>query len=100
MNKEIGINVRVFVGWVPSDSVNTNGDPRMKTGTVTAGPFNNGDVVMLSHGVMAQVSDGPYWNVDMDYGAIICAPERVLTPIGDDGEPVDTETRITEPAEG
>lgn len=83
MSKELGIGVRVWVGWYPSEFVEEV-DPRVQTGRIDEGPFLPG-LYYLTDGRVALPQE-TIWNVAMDSGERISSPERLLFPIDDDTE--------------
>lgn len=90
MPGQLGIGVRVYIGWTDSDQVESDYDARCETGRITAGPFPPGyyesreSLIFISH---------PAWNVLRDAsGTKVMCTEDVLFPI-DDGDPAAEQTR-------
>ncbi|MFB6311524.1 MAG: hypothetical protein ABEH64_10145 [Salinirussus sp.] len=85
MASELGVGVRVWIAWTPTEKLESmeNGDPRLRLGTVTAGPFNPGIYILSDGPINLQMTA---WNVDIDGWGETFADEQLLFPV-DDGEP-------------
>lgn len=98
MATQLGIGVRVFIGWTPaSKCIGVEG--RLQTGTIRDGPedLRRGDVVRQG-GLVAAMSGGRFWHVRIDSGSWFLAHESMLSPIDDgdrDAEHVDEGIEVT-----
>ena len=90
MSTTLGVGVRVWVGWCPDDAIDALFDGRCKTGTIIAGPWKDGDLVIESYTARRKIVSGTRWNVNLDDGSAVNADESMLYPIND-GEQEDRE---------
>jgi hypothetical protein len=97
MAAQLGIGVRVRIGWAPMPMIGSlHDDPRFKTGVVFHGPqFLEPGAIRCGHLMIG----GRYWGVQIDGGFFRhLMHERMLTPIDDDdpqAEDVDEELEVT-----
>lgn len=93
MSGQLGIGVRVYVGWCPDSHIESEADPRCKTGTITEGPWQPGEQVELIKSGETGVLPGPclWWVVTLDTGEAVTARESILTPIDDNDPPAEQE---------
>jgi hypothetical protein len=94
MAAQLGIGVRVRIGWAPAAQFATRFDSRFKIGTIVRGPLDlKGGEVFLG----SRMVGGRYWSVDV-CGHLHCTHESLLLPFdgGDSGtELVDEELEVT-----
>jgi len=98
MATELGVGIRVWVGWTPDDKLMEHrwraGEARCKTGTLTGGPFQPGKHYGASgEGYELRVT---CWNVDIDGVGEVFASENLLYPM-DDGDPAEQDESIERP---
>lgn len=82
---ELGVDVRVWVGWCPDEQIETGLDGRLQKGIIVAGPIPPGPYISTSGFVWALVN---WWRVRLDDGREVDASEDLLTPIDDDEETI------------
>jgi hypothetical protein len=90
--KSLGIDVEVWVGWTPDHLVirTAPGSGRCTRGVIVDGPYPAGQMFEISGEKL--IATEQTWAV-MIYGDSVetLTAEGLLTPIDDDGEPLDTD---------
>lgn len=97
MSGQLGIGIRVFVGWVDSSKVDARHlGERCQTAVIIDGPFPPGQHILKGLN-RAVTTTNPNWRVRMESsGNVLIATEDILFPIDDDDAKTERE-RIENP---